>query len=83
MPRWPPRTGRAACARLEQSTREALAKEEEMPCSEAVLSLKLSGSRAAKSTVRVNSAQVRLRKGDTVFLDETARRWRVAAARLA
>jgi hypothetical protein len=72
--------GALACAQLEQSTREALEHDEEMPCPKAVLSLKLSGAKADSATVWVTSAQVRLRRGDTVFLDETAAGWRVAAA---
>ncbi len=72
--------GQAACAQLEESTLEALEHEEESPCAEAVLSLKLSGSRADSATVWLTSAQVRLRAGDTVFLDETEAGWRVAAA---
>jgi predicted amino acid racemase len=72
--------GARACAQLEQSAREALEHEEEMPCRKAVLSLKLSGAKADSATVWVTSAQVRLRRGDTVFLDETAAGWRVAAA---
>jgi hypothetical protein len=72
--------GKAACDQLEESTLEALEHEEESPCAEAVLSLKLSGSSADSATVWVTSAQVRLRGGDTVFLDETEAGWRVAAA---
>jgi predicted amino acid racemase len=72
--------GAAACAQLEQSTRQALEQQEESSCDKAVLSLKLSGAKADSSTVWVTSAQVRLRKGDTVFLDETNGGWRVAAA---
>lgn len=72
--------GAKACAQLGQSTRESLVQEEEKPCSEAVLSLDLSGSRAEGATVWVTAAQVRLHRGDTVFLDETAEGWRVAAA---
>jgi hypothetical protein len=74
------RDGGAACERLAQSTRDALEQEEKMPCAKAVLSLELSGSQAESASVWVTSAQVRLRGGDTVFLDETADGWRVAAA---
>jgi hypothetical protein len=74
------RDGAAACAQLEESTREALEHEEKSPCAEAVLSLELSGAEAESATVWVTSAQVRLRDGDTVFLDETPDGWRVAAA---
>lgn len=72
--------GEEACAQLEESTREALEQDEKSPCAEAVLSLELSGSEADSATVWVTSAQVRLRRGDTVFLDETPDGWRVAAA---
>lgn len=74
------RDGEAACAQLEESTHEALEHEEKSPCTEAVLSLELSGSEADSATVWVTSAQVRLRRGDTVFLEETPDGWRVAAA---
>ena len=74
------RDGGAACAELEQSTLEALEHDAKSPCAEAVLSLELSGSEADSATVWITSAQVRLRRGDTVFLDETPDGWRVAAA---
>jgi hypothetical protein len=74
------RDGAAACAQLEESTLEALEHEEKSACPKAVLSLELSGSEADSATVWVTSAQVRLRRGDTVFLDETPEGWRVAAA---
>lgn len=72
--------GKAACEELEQSTRDALEQQEESTCAEAVLSLELSGSQAERATVWVTSAQVRLRRGDTVFLGETPAGWRVSAA---
>lgn len=74
------RDGDTACAQLEQSTLEALEHEEKSACPKAVLSLELSGSEADSATVWITSAQVRLRRGDTVFLDETPDGWRVAAA---
>ena len=74
------RAGSAACELLERSARDALEHEEMSPCAEAVLSLRLSGTEAESATVWITSAQVRLRRGDTVFLDETAEGWRVAAA---
>ena len=74
------RDGREACDQLEQSTREALEHDESAPCEKAVLTLDLTGARAESATVWVTSAQVRLRRGDTVFLDETPGGWRVAAA---
>lgn len=74
------RDGAAACAQLGESTLEALEREEKAPCPEAVLSLELSGAEADSATVWITSAQVRLRRGDTVFLDETPDGWRVAAA---
>lgn len=72
--------GERACRGLEASTRDALEQEERSPCAKAVLSLELSGSRAESATVWITSAQVRLHRGDTVFLDETPAGWRVAAA---
>ena len=74
------RDGAAACEQLGQRTLEALEHDETSPCPEAVLSLELSGSDAESATVWITSARVRLRQGDTVFLDETPSGWRVAAA---
>ena len=72
--------GRAACELLGESTTMQLEKDEMAPCPKAVLRLKLSGSRTADATVYVTSARIDLRRGDSVFLDEAARGWKVSAA---
>jgi hypothetical protein len=72
--------GASACELLSESTLERLEHDERQPCEEAVLSLKLSGERAAASSAYVTEAKVDLDGGDSVFLEETPDGWRVNAA---
>jgi hypothetical protein len=72
--------GKAACAQLDPDARKALEDREASPCPEAVLDLRLRGSRAGDVEVYVDEAQVRLVGGDTVFVGETDQGWRVSAA---
>jgi len=72
--------GAAACATLSDDAREQLVEDEQKPCAEAVLELKLSGSRATGEEAYVTEAKVDLDGGDRVFLEETGDGWRVTAA---
>ncbi len=72
--------GGVACGLLEESTTMELEKDEMAPCPKAVLKLKLSGSQVSDATVYVTSARIDLRRGDSVFLDETPAGWKVSAA---
>jgi hypothetical protein len=72
--------GRSACSDLDAHTISELEKQEQKPCPEAVLELKLSGSKAAGAAVYVNSARVDLVRGDSVFLGKESDGWKVSAA---
>jgi hypothetical protein len=71
--------GQRACSELGSDTLTELEKQEGKPCPQAVLELKLSGSKAAGESVYLTSASVRLARGDTVFLDEGPDGWKVSA----
>jgi hypothetical protein len=72
--------GARACGWLSPDARQALEKDESAPCARAVEGLKLSGSRARRVEVYSTEAAVALRGGDTVYLQDTPRGWRIAAA---
>jgi hypothetical protein len=72
--------GARACGWLSADARQALEKDESAPCSQAVERLKLSGRRARRVDVYSTEAAVTLRGGDTVYLQDSARGWRIAAA---
>jgi hypothetical protein len=72
--------GAAACARLSADTRQALEQQESAPCARAVQRLDLSGRRADIVQVYSTDAAVELVHGDTVFLEDTSRGWRISAA---
>jgi hypothetical protein len=72
--------GERACSRLSEQAASRLERSAGQPCDEAVLELGLSESEVVETSVWVTSAQVSLRTGDTVFLDETASGWRIGAA---
>lgn len=72
--------GAAACATLSDDTREQLVKDEQMPCPEAVLALKLSGTRAVAQEAYITEAKVETDGGDSVFVEETGDGWLVTAA---
>ena len=72
--------GARACGWLSADARQALEKDESAPCPRAVERLKLSGRRARRVEVYSTEAAVALRGGDTVYLQHTARGWRIAAA---
>jgi hypothetical protein len=54
-------------------------RQEPKPCRRAVLELKLRPGPIARTFVYITSAKVDLAGGDDVFLDRTARGWRLAA----
>jgi hypothetical protein len=72
--------GAGACARLSADTRKALEQQESAPCPRAVQRLDLAGSRAHIVRVYSTDAAVELVRGDTVFLQDTPRGWRISAA---
>jgi len=74
------RDGATACETLTEATREQLVEDEQMPCEEAVLSLKLTGEKAADTSAFITEAKVDLDGGDSVFVEETPDGWRVSAA---
>lgn len=72
--------GAAACEQLSESTREQLVEDEQKPCEQAVLGLKLSGERAVADQAYITESKVELDGGDSAFLEETPDGWRVTAA---
>jgi hypothetical protein len=72
--------GARACGWLSPDARQALEKDESAPCARAVERLTLSGRRARRVDVYSTEAAVALRGGDTVYLQDTPRGWRIAAA---
>jgi hypothetical protein len=72
--------GARACGWLSADARRALEEDESAPCPRAVERLQLSGRRAGRVEVYSTNAAVALRGGDTVYLQDTARGWRIAAA---
>jgi hypothetical protein len=72
--------GARACSWLSADARQALEKDESAPCARAVERLQLSGRRARRVELYSTEAAVALRGGDTVYLQDTARGWRIAAA---
>jgi hypothetical protein len=72
--------GVAACATLGDDAREQLVEDERKPCPEAVLGLKLSGTRPIAEQAYVGEAKVDIEGGDSVFLEETSDGWQVTAA---
>jgi hypothetical protein len=67
------------CALLVPATRSALESDESAPCADALQQIPLEGGTVKAVEVWGGNAQVRL-SGDTVFLAETDRGWRVTAA---
>jgi hypothetical protein len=73
--------GAAACAELSEETKSKLEQQEQAPCERAILRVNLpEGGIAAKTSVYITSASVRLTVGPTMFLDEGPRGWRISAA---
>ena len=72
--------GPAACRRLTAQARRALEDQQRRPCPEAVVELELSQPRVLSVSVFATGAAARMAGGDTVFLDDTRRGWRVSAA---
>jgi hypothetical protein len=71
--------GARACALLSADTRKALEDQESESCDEAVVHLDLTGGPVGKVSLYSTEAAVELRGGDTVFLQDTTRGWRIAA----
>jgi hypothetical protein len=72
--------GAAACHELSSKATSSLESSEKKPCEQAILSVSLKPSRVVKdASVWVTSAQVKL-DGDTLFLDDTAKGWKISAA---
>jgi hypothetical protein len=73
--------GRAACRELSAETARTLRREEQAPCSDAILELDLprDAPRGAP-TVYLLGASVDLRGGAVTFLDEEPAGWKVSAA---
>ena len=72
--------GARACGWLSADARQALEKDQSAPCARAVERLRLSGGRARRVEVDSTNAAVALRGGDTVYLQDTPRGWRISAA---
>jgi photosystem II stability/assembly factor-like uncharacterized protein len=72
--------GTAACHELSSKTTSSVESSEKKPCEQAILSVGLKPSRAVEdASVWVTGAQVKL-GGDTLFLDDTAKGWKISAA---
>ena len=75
------RDGEAACAQLSEETAAKLEQQEQRPCEEAILEVKLpSGGSVTKADVYVTSAAVGVTAGGTLFLDEAPGGWEISAA---
>jgi hypothetical protein len=73
--------GAAACAELSDETKSKLEQQEQAPCEQAIFRVNLpEGGIAAKTSVYITSASVRLTTGPTTFLDEAPGGWRISAA---
>jgi hypothetical protein len=73
--------GELACGQLSEDARSKLEQQADSPCEEAILGLELpAGGTAARTTVYVTSASVTLDEGGTLFLNEAASGWEIAAA---
>jgi hypothetical protein len=72
--------GARACALLSADTRKALEDQESESCDKAVEGLDLTGGPVGSVSVYSTEAEVELRGGDTVFLQDTKEGWRIAAA---
>jgi hypothetical protein len=73
--------GELACEQLSEDTRSRLEQQERDPCAEAIFGLELpAGRTAARTAVYVTSASVTLDDGGTLFLNEAASGWEIAAA---
>lgn len=73
--------GEAACAEVGEETRTALEQQDGRPCARAILALDLpSGGTGLSTSVYVTSASVALDEGGTLFLDQAADGWEIAAA---
>jgi hypothetical protein len=73
--------GAAACAELSDETKSKLEQQERAPCEQAIFRVDLpEGGIAAKTSVYITSASVRLTTGPTTFLDEGPGGWRISAA---
>jgi hypothetical protein len=72
--------GAAACHELSSKATSSLESSAKKPCEQAILSAGLKPSRAVRdASVWVTGAQVKL-AGDTLFLDDTAKGWKISAA---
>ena len=72
--------GSRACALLSSQTRKKLEEQESAPCAKAIDEVELDGGPVSKVSVYSTEAAVELRGGDTVFIEDTRKGWRVAAA---
>jgi hypothetical protein len=73
------RDGTAACAQMSASLRARLVSDKGQRCAKAVLRLELTGHASGSIKVYANEALVRMINGDTVFLSDTPKGWRVDA----
>jgi hypothetical protein len=72
--------GAAACRELSSDVTSSLESSEKKPCDQAILAAGLKPASGVKeASVWQTGAQVRL-AGDTLFLDETDRGWKISAA---
>jgi hypothetical protein len=71
------RDGAAACRLVSSGLRQQI--EKQGPCDEEVISLKLTGRRAARVQVFVTEAKADVEGGDSVFLTRERAGWRLSA----
>jgi hypothetical protein len=71
--------GRTACAQLSPSTRTELQSQEQKACSKAVTALELQRGTVIQVEIYLRSAAVELSSGETAFLDQGERGWRLSA----
>jgi hypothetical protein len=72
--------GENACALLGADTRKALEQQESEPCARAVEKVHLTAGRPGAVQVVSTEASLMFAGGDTVFLGDTRRGWRISAA---
>lgn len=68
-----------ACAQLSPDTVEALERQEQAPCDEAIGALDVDGGAIAATEVYIVNAKVDLDSGESAFLSREAAGWRISA----
>jgi hypothetical protein len=71
--------GGAACAQLSEATRAAVESQSGQACAEAITRLDYAGGAIERAEVYLTSARVRVRGGESAYLDRGPGGWRISA----